>query len=173
MLIQSLTHTPIYVWAILAFLLWRGVVELRDREIAARRIVVLPLVMLVLSLQDIWSKFGFDAHFLGAWLLGGAVTGLLAWKFSRSRVAAGTAPGRVLVRGSVVPLVVMLAIFATKYVTSVALAVQPSLAGQLAPVICAVYGLFNGWFLGRLLRDIAAVNRSAGGSSHTLPARRA
>jgi hypothetical protein len=25
MLIQILTHTPLYVWAILAFLLWRGV----------------------------------------------------------------------------------------------------------------------------------------------------
>lgn len=173
MLIQILSHTPLYVWAILAFLIWRGVVELRDREIAARRLFVLPLVMLALSLHDIALKFGFGAAALGAWLTGGAVAGLLAWKFGRTRVAADAAPGRVLVRGSVVPLLVMMAIFLTKYVTSVALVVQPALAGQLSAAICAVYGLFNGWFLGRLLRDAAAVNPRAAGSSHSLPARRA
>lgn len=173
MLIQILTHTPLYVWAILACLVWRGVVELRDREIAARRMLVLPLVMLALSLQDIWSKFGLDAHVLGAWLLGGALAGLPAWRFSRTRVAAGSAPGRVLVRGSVAPLIVMMVVFLTKYATSVALAVKPALAGELALAICVVYGLLGGWFLGRLLRDATAVNRSAEGSSHMLPARRA
>lgn len=173
MLIQILSHTPLYVWAILAFLIWRGVAELRDREIAARRLFVLPLVMLALSLHDMALKFGAGGAALGTWLPGVAVAALLAWTFGRSRIAAGAAPGRVLVRGSAVPLVVMLAIFATKYMTSVALAVQPAMAGQLAPVICAVYGLFNGWFLGRLVRDAAAVNRRAEDSSHSFPARRA
>jgi len=173
MLIHILSGTPPYAWAILAFLVWRGVVELRDREIAVRRMFVLPVVMLALSLHDMGSRFGLDAAALGAWLLGCAAAVLLAWKASGIRVAPGSAPGRVVVRGSVAPLLVMLAIFLTKYVTGVMLVLQPARVGELAPVICAVYGLFNGWFLGRLLRDVASLHQGAAGSSHTLPARRA
>lgn len=172
MLIHILSRTPLYAWAILAFLVWRSVVELRDREIAVRRIFVLPVVMLALSLHDMGSRFGLDAAALGAWLLGCAAAVLLAWKFSRIRISTGSAPDRVVVRGSVAPLLVMLAIFMTKYATGVMLVLQPARVGELALAICAVYGLFNGFYLGRLLRDVASLHQDRAGSSHTLPARR-
>ena len=171
MLIQILSHTPLYVWAILALLVWRGVVELREREIAMPRMFVLPLVMLILSLHDIARKFGFDATAFIAWTAAFAAVALLAWRFGRVRVAPGSAPGRVRVAGSVVPLVLMLSIFALKYLTSVLLAVRPDLAGQpmVAAGVCAMFGVFNGYFLGRLLRDVgfdarACVSRRAAGS---------
>ena len=154
MLIQILSHTPLYVWAILAFLVWRGVAELREREIAMPRMFVLPLVMLVLSLHDIARKFGLDASVLAAWTTTFAAAALLAWRFGRPRVSPGSAPGRVRVAGSVIPLVLMLSIFAVKYLTSVLLAVRPDLAGQMAASVCAMFGIFNGYFLGRLLRDV-------------------
>ena len=152
--IQILSHTPVYVWTILAFLVWRGVAEMREREIARLRMFVLPLVMLILSLHDIARKFGFEATALSAWTTAFAAAGLLAWRFGRVRVAPGSAPGRVRVGGSMIPLVLMLAIFAVKYATSVVLAVRPELAGQLAAGVCAMFGVFNGYFLGRLLRDL-------------------
>lgn len=171
MLIQILSHTPLYVWAILAFLVWRGVAELREREIAISRMFVLPLVMLVLSLHDIALKFGFDATVLAAWMTAFAAAALLSWRFGRVRVAPGSAPGRVRVAGSVVPLLLMLSIFALKYVTSVLLAVRPDLAdqGMVVMAVCAMFGVFNGYFLGRLLRDVgltpaARFNRRAAGS---------
>lgn len=171
MLIQILSHTPLYVWAILAFLVWRGVAELREREIAMPRMFVLPLVLLILSLHDIARKFGFDATAFIAWTAAFAAAALLAWRFGRVRVAPGSAPGRVRVAGSVVPLVLMLSIFTLKYVTSVLLAVRPDLAGQPMVVagVCAMFGVFNGYFLGRLLRDVgfdarACVSRRAAGS---------
>ena len=171
MLIQILSHTPLYVWAILAFLVWRGVAELREREIAMPRMFVLPLVMLILSLHDIARKFGFDATAFIAWTTAFAAATLLAWRFGRMRVAPGSAPGRVRVAGSVIPLVLMLSIFTLKYLTSVLLAVRPDLAGQpaVAAAVCAMFGVFNGYFLGRLLRDVgltpaACFNRRAAGS---------
>ena len=177
MLIQILSHTPLYVWAILGLLVWRGVVELREREVALRRMLVLPLVMLVLSLHDMALKFGLTAATLLAWVLGCAAAALLAWKVGRSRIVSATAAGRVVLRGSAVPLAMMLAIFLTKYLTAVTLAIRPGSAGELALAICAVYGVFNGWFLGRLLRDVAtvraAVSRDAADCGHSLPARRA
>lgn len=154
--IQILSHTPLYVWAILAFLVWRGVTEMREREIAMPRMFVLPLAMLVLSLHDIARKFGLDATTLAAWTTAFAAATLLAWRFGGVRVSPGSAPGRVRVAGSAIPLVLMLSIFMVKYLTSVLLAVRPDLAGQptVAVVVCAMFGGFNGYFLGRLLCDV-------------------
>lgn len=151
--IQILSHTPLHVWAIFAFLVWRGVAKMREREIAVARMFVLPLAMLILSLHDIARKFGFEATALAAWTTAFAAAALLAWRFGRVRASAGSAPGRVRVAGSAIPLVLMLSIFAVKYVTSVLLAVRPDLAAQVAGGVCAVFGVFNGYFLGRLLRD--------------------
>lgn len=162
---QILTHTPAYVWAILAFLLWRGVVEMRTHEIAARRMLVLPLAMLALSLHDMATRFGAGAAMVTVWVAGVTVAALLAWRFGRVRVSPGSTPDRVRARGSRVPLVVMMAIFAVKYATGVALALQPQLAQQTAIVLAVglVYGLFNGLFLGRLARDMAAWRGASAG----------
>jgi hypothetical protein len=165
MLIQILTHTPLYVWVILAFLLWRGAVEMRDRELTLRRMLILPLVMLGLSLNDMALKFDMGMVLVAAWVTGCAVAMLLAWRFGRTRIAAGTAPDCVLVRGSAMPLILMLAIFLTKYITSIVLVIQPQLAHQLAvaATICLVFGVFNGLLLGRLARMAGAVGQQRAG----------
>jgi hypothetical protein len=158
MLIQILTHTPLYVWAILAFLVNRGVNAMREREIEVRRLAVIPAVMLILSLQDIGTKFGLGGLALAAWALTAAATALLAGLSRGTRIAAGSVPGTVRVRGSRLPLVMMMAVFFTKYVASVTLAVAPQLRHDtlFAIAVCALFGVYNGWFAGRLARDLAA-----------------
>ena len=69
MLIQILSHTPAYVWAILAFLVYRGVAAMREREVAPRQLTVIPIVMLLLSLQDIVARFGVGLLPLLTWVL--------------------------------------------------------------------------------------------------------
>jgi hypothetical protein len=167
MLIQILTHTPLYVWAILAFLVNRGVNAMRDRELEVRRLVIIPVVMLVLSLQDIDTKFGLGGWALAAWALTAAAATLLAGLSGSTRIATGAAPGTVRVRGSRLPLVMMMAVFFTKYVASVTLAVAPQLRHDtpFAIAVCALFGVYNGWFVGRLAADLAAWR--------TLPARAA
>jgi hypothetical protein len=61
----------------------------------------------------------------------------------------------------VVPQVPMLSIFALKHLTSVPLAVRPDLAGQpaVAAGVCAMFGVFNGYFWGRLPRDVGCYAR--------------
>ncbi|QJE01404.1 hypothetical protein HH212_16305 [Massilia forsythiae] len=155
MLIQILTHTPLYVWAILAFLLQRGLAALREREIATRKLFILPLAMLALSLQDIAAKFGLDGIALAAWACGAAATAAAVWKGSAGRIGAGALPGTVRVRGSRLPLAMMMAVFFTKYLTSVACAVLPQLRHDVAftAAVCVLLGACSGWFLGRMARD--------------------
>jgi hypothetical protein len=124
--------------------------------------LILPLVMLGLSLNDMALKFDMGMELVTAWVIGCAAAMLLAWRFGRTRIAAGTAPDCVLVRGSVMPLILMLAIFLTKYITSVVLVIQPQLAHQLAVAgaICLVFGVFNGVLLGRLARTASVLGRN-------------
>jgi hypothetical protein len=53
----------------------------------------------------------------------------------------------------------MMAVFFTKYVASVTLAVAPQLHQDLlfACIVCGLFGVFNGWFIGRLAGDLASV----------------
>jgi hypothetical protein len=158
MLNQVTSHTPAYVWAILAFLVLRGVIAMRTREIAIRKLFIIPVVMLVLSLQDIGAKFGYGDVALTVWALALAATVASMWQWSAARVAPAATPGRVIVRGSMFPLALMMAIFATKYTASIVVAVQPHLRQDLpfTVIVCALFGVFNGYFLGRLARDVRA-----------------
>lgn len=167
MLIQILTHTPLYVWAILAFLVYRGMAAMRDRDVEVRRLALIPAVMLVLSLQDISTKFGLDGWALAAWALAAGGVALAAGLAGSQRIAAGGVPGHVRVRGSALPLVMMLAVFCTKYAASVTLAVAPQLRHDLlcACAVCALFGAFNGWFIGRLVADLASVRTLPAGAA--------
>jgi hypothetical protein len=163
MLQQILTHTPFWVWAVLAFLLYRGLLASVDRDIALKRVFVIPVVMFALALQGIVS--GFDAVPAAApvWLAGMLAGGAMAWlRFDRDNVRIDTARRMVSLRGSWAPLLMMMGIFCIKYTVGVALSLQPGLAQQLwfAASVCALYGLFNGIFFGQALR-IAALYRQA------------
>jgi hypothetical protein len=162
---QILTHTPTYVWAILAVLVWRGAAALRDREMKIRSLFIVPLVMLALSLQDIVmkfgaTKFGLGGATLGAWAAAAAATMLLVMKFGGKRTAPGATADTIVVRGSWAPLAMMMAVFFTKYVASVLLAVLPHARQDavFAACVCALFGVFNGYFLGRLARDVSAAS---------------
>lgn len=172
MLNQIITNTPVFVWAILAFLIVRGVIALRTREMSMNKLFIMPIVTLVLSLFDIQAKFGMGGVALATWLCATATTMALLVKFGAARVAPAATAGRVIVRGSVWPLVLMMGIFVTKYVTSIAVAVQPHLRQDVlfTVVVCALFGVFSGYFAGRLARDLKACREFAGQSAATAQA---
>lgn len=157
MLNQIITHTPVYVWAILAFLVYRGITALRTREVEMKKLFIIPVVMLALSLVDVSAKFGNGLAF-ATWLAAAGVTLALLFNFGAARVLPTATPGHVTVRGSIWPLLLMMAIFITKYVTSVVLAVQPQLRHDtlFTIIVCVLFGIFSGYFLGRLARDLKA-----------------
>ncbi|QGZ41908.1 hypothetical protein IP92_04259 [Pseudoduganella flava] len=153
MLQQIVTHTPIYVWLLLAFLVSRGIAASRDRVLPLRRVFVIPAVLLVLSVQDMAHRFGLDAAPVLGWLAGASAATLLAWR-ATAPAQVDRAAGTVLQRGSWLPLALMLATFVTKYAVAVACAVRPDLAAGagFAATAGALYGVFNGLFVGRALR---------------------
>jgi hypothetical protein len=163
MLQQILTHTPLWVWAVLAFVLYRGLLASVDREIALKRVFVIPVVMFALALQGIVSGFGAVPAAAPAWFACMLAGVALAWRaFDCDSVRIDPLRRVISQRGSWTPLLMMMGIFCIKYAVGVALSLQPGLTQQLwfAVSVCALYGLFNGIFFGQALR-VAALYRRA------------
>jgi len=158
MLQQIIAHTPLYVWALLAFLLYRGVLACRDREVRIRNLFIIPAVMLYLSVSGIQQYFGGGATVWACWLAGAAAGVALAWRTNGGAVVFNRAAATVVQRGSWAPLLLMMGIFATKYTVAVLMGVHPAAAhdATIVAATCAIYGLFNGIFVGRLACYLAA-----------------
>lgn len=167
MLQQIISQTPTYVWAILAVLVYRGAAAARDRVVGLRSVFVLPVVMLALGLQALASGFGLVSPAAAAWLIGLAIGACLAWRASAGGVSVNRVAGTVLLRGSWLPMALMLALFAGKFAFAVTLSVQPSLKADLAFALpaCAAFGALAGAFLGRPLHVAAALRAAPVGAA--------
>lgn len=158
MIQQIISHTPLYVWALLAFLMYRGWLASKDRETSLLKVALIPLVMLGLAVSGIRGGGPLGQMVWAVWAVGAAVSGSLIWTLSTREVRVDRAAGTILQRGSWMPLGLMMAIFATKYSVAVLSAIRPELAHNLlfGTSITLLYGVFNGLFLGRLARYTAA-----------------
>jgi len=161
--IQILRHTPPWVFALFAALLWLGYVQTRTRSVPFARLAILPLVLVSLSAWGIFAAFGASPAAYGAWALGAA---LVAASNSALRLPRGArydpATHRFTVPGSWWPLGVILAIFFTRYAVTVTLIMTPALRGAAAFAGAAgfAYGLSSGFFLARALAVRGAARAS-------------
>jgi len=161
---QLFSHTPLYVWAILGFLVYRGVLASRTRELSLRKLCMIPLVMLALSLSGVAGSFGMHGIAPYAWATGMLAGTALAWTLGNPRsITAFPERGTVQRVGSWLPLILMLAIFCMKYAVAVTLAVAPAQAHAAGFVltVCSLYGVFSGIFLGGLLRTLQVYRQAS------------
>ncbi|MEX1168289.1 MAG: DUF6622 family protein [Hydrogenophaga sp.] len=155
-----LGRTPTWVWGLLAGLIALGASQMVKRQVGIARVALLPLGMVALSCLGLGSAFSDTAHMpsaLGIWLLAASLCAALAmaWRRTPSKGTHYNAQSRQFtLPGSPMPLLLILAIFLTKYSVAIELAMQPALAqsATFALSLAAVYGLFNGLFAARTLR---------------------
>lgn len=155
LILAILSHTPMWVWPLLAFLIFRGLQATRTRQTPLWRALVLPLVMFGLSVFGLLQ--GLSAHALASAL--GALALLVgAWLGfhgpSTRRITVDVARQRLILPGSWQPLLLTLAVFALKYSAAVLLAMHPALATAdwFTLPLAALYGAMAGLFAGRMLR---------------------
>lgn len=61
---QILIHTPVWVWMLLAFLLWQGIQAMRPRRTPIWRALIVPVVFIVWGV----SRIGFVSRTVrGRW----------------------------------------------------------------------------------------------------------
>jgi pimeloyl-ACP methyl ester carboxylesterase len=156
MLPQIMSRTPVWVWGLLALLMVLGLSLARTRVLSLKRLVIVPVVMMGLSLLGTVSAAGLSFTTVAMWLFGYAA---LVFALSRKPAAGESYDAKTqafTVVGSYAPLIVIFAIFVTKYAVGVMQGMQAPLVhrAEFPAVIAALYGAFSGFFAGRALRVI-------------------
>jgi hypothetical protein len=164
-----LQHTPVWVWILMAFLLYRGLAALRPSVISVRRALILPIVFLIWGL----SGLIFDPGEVAARLVGFAlalVIGFLLGRLIASRSAPPTLiadKGLLAMPGSPLPLIIIALTFFSKYALAVAIGFDKSLQSSIGfeTMLGAVGGLSAGALWGLRLTQFA---RASGGAPLSL-----
>lgn len=148
-----LTHTPLWVFAVLAVLVILGIRGLRERTVSLWRLLIVPAVFIAWGAASLTVRAGAAPILLLDWLATAVVGLAIGWLTTRlNGVMLDRAGGRVRFPGSAVPLLRNLSIFLAKYSLGAAGAIAPGLITTLAPWDIGVSGLAAGYFLGWLAR---------------------
>lgn len=152
MLIEIVRHTPAWVFALLAGLVWLGIRRSRPGEVSRGQLLAVPVAMTGLSLAGLAQSFGADVVAIVAWTTAyGAMLALSLGRPPRNDVQYSSASKRFRVPGSWLPLALMMTIFFTRYAVAVTLVLQPALSRDTGFVAAVglVYGLLSGGFAAR------------------------
>ncbi|MBT9507000.1 MAG: hypothetical protein IV109_10400 [Rhodoferax sp.] len=155
MLNQILANTPRWVWVLLVALLWLGLSQAVTRTASLKRITLMPLAMIGLSLYGTVAAFGAEPQVLLVWLCaGGLMAALVLQQPLQDATHFDTWKRRFTLPGSWVPLMLILGIFMTRYIVGAVTAMQPALAhdASFSLAFGALYGAFSGVFLARAAR---------------------
>jgi hypothetical protein len=171
-MLQILSHTPTWVFALFAGLLGFGLIQTRNRTVKKQVAYVLPAAMVALSASGVQSSFGFKPLPVAAWVAGLLVVAFFLYKVLPNRgVSFDSEKNTFFIPGSWAPLAVIMAIFFTKYALAV---VQGRMGAAVGPGTAAAlslaYGCFSGYFCARAASLISAA-RKARDSSKPIPLR--
>ncbi len=150
-MINTVSHIPIYVFFIFFGLLFLGISALKTKEKIFARTIILPLAMFCFSLYWLYS-LGFSLYSsifilgLGFWFF----VGKYIWK--KKNFLYKKSNDIFEIKGSVLPLILMMIIFFTKFIVGILQARNPEILANIF-VFCGfviLYGIFSGIFLNRL-----------------------
>jgi hypothetical protein len=164
---QVVSHTPLWVWILLAFLIWRGLNAMQPRQIAPSRALIIPVVFLVWGLSGLLGSHNVPLDlglFVVAAALGYVGGGALARLTATPGLATDT--GMLAMPGSAIPLAMIVIDFVLKYsgTVAVAMASDPATQSEAAAAVAVIGGLFAGLFWGRTLGLFRRALRGAGRS---------
>lgn len=149
-ILAIITHTPIWVWALYAVVLFMGYQRTRDRTVAVWRMMAFPVVMIVLALS---TMIGAGLGVLPAALVGLAIGGVSGWLLERDGATRRLPDGRMWLRGEWWSFAQIVVILVFRYVIAVTGAMNPVLASD--PVFhlgtTLVSSLLSAMILGRTL----------------------
>lgn len=159
MLQQFVSHTPIWVWALLVFLVTRGISAMKPGETSLGKLAIVPALFTAWGIWSISSRYGAAWEAWALWLVGILAGMGLGWMLlRRSTLTANRATGKLWRSADYSLLPLLLVTFAIKYGFESALAMSPSLAADAGfrAAYLLLSGGFTGVFIGKYCRYISA-----------------
>lgn len=159
MLQHLISNTPVWVWALLVFLVSRGIAAMKPGETSLTKLAIVPALFTAWGAWSLGHRFGSSWEAWGEWVVGiGAGMGLGWMLLRRATLTVNISTGRLWRSADYSLLPLLLLTFVVKYGFEVALSVSPSL--NLDVGFRAAYlllsGGFTGVFIGKYLRYLRA-----------------
>lgn len=151
-IIDIVSHTPHWVFGLLAVLIAFGLLQARTRQVRIQVALILPVAMLILSLSGVVIYVGLKLVAIVGWMLGIATVSILTMKIMDKNSARFDSESRkLIIRGSWLPLLVILGIFITRYALGVATAMHLDIvqAAYFPISVSLILGAWSGFFLAR------------------------
>lgn len=162
-MMQILSHTPTWVFVLFVVLLAFGFMQTRSRNVNKFLAYLLPVGMVFLSLAGVQSSFGLTLVPVTLWAAGLALTTFIGYTFFRdTRVSFDPNRNAFYIPGGWVPLVVIMAIFFTKYTVAVmtSLKIDAASSPAFAIVLSLAYGCLSGYFSSRAANLLAQARKA-------------
>jgi hypothetical protein len=147
--IRILVNTPVWVFPLLAYLIWQGWRSMRPRTQPVWRMLIVPLVFFLMGLSRLvlGRDNGLEPRL--AWLAAAALFASLALSRSPHLLAVDRKKGEVTRPGSAMPLLRNITVFSLQYAVAVATAMKLEPHAAVAIIGHAVSGATSGYFSGR------------------------
>jgi hypothetical protein len=146
--IGILANTPVWVFALLAYLIWQGWQSLRTRTRPIWRILIVPLVFFLMGLSRLITARDHGLELLLAWLVAAVLFASMALYRGPRLLAVDRQTGQVTGPGSAVPLVRNITVFLLQYGVAVATAMRLEPHAAVAIIGHTVSGASAGYFSG-------------------------
>ena len=146
--LRILVNTPLWVWPLLAYLIWQGAQALRPRTQPVWRMLIVPLVFFLMGLSRLVTARDNGLEPMLAWLIAALLFAWLGVSRRPQLLAADRKSGTVTRPGSAVPLVCNVTVFLLQYGVAVATAMKLEPHAVVAIVGHAVSGASAGYFSG-------------------------
>ena len=155
---QILIHTPLWVWILLAFLVWQGIKSMQPRKAPIWRALIVPVVFIAWGVSRIGFGHQDNQGPLVAWVVAALVLLPLGVLTPRP-FDVDHKTGEIIRPGSAFGLIRNLVVFMLQYTVGVISAID---AGDRALAIIvgrAVSGATAGYFLGSMIALLVAYRR--------------
>ena len=146
--VRILANTPVWVFVLLAYLIWQGWQALRPRTQPIWRMLIVPLVFFLMGLSRLVTNTDNGFGPLFAWLAAAILFAALALSRGPRLLAVDRTTGTVTRPGSAAPLLRNITVFVLQYGVAVATAMKLEPHATVAIVGHAVSGASAGYFSG-------------------------
>ncbi len=159
-----LSHVPLWVPLLLLLLIAIGLLQRRSRAVHPLVTDVVAVALLALSIIGVQQAFGLKPESVIAWIVGVGLAQVLGGRFFGADGLTLADSSKVHVPGSWVPMVLMMGIFALRFVVGAAQGAGLAFAFTTAFVVIISFalGVCSGGFLARALAIRRCARRPAG-----------
>ena len=152
---QILMYTPRWVFGLLAGLIILGIIQARPRQVPVVAAFIMPVAMMLMSSIGLLMTIGFTWRSVLFWSLGAiVVTTLMAKLIVNSNVTYDQTTRRFGLRGSWIPLLIIMAIFCTRYLLAMCIGMNLKVVQEFyfVPAMSLILGSLSGYFIAQGVR---------------------